>query len=69
MTFDGAADAAYIYLVPIGFGEVATSVPGEEEAGSVVLDFDRNGRLVGVEVLSARMTLPPAVIEQAERIG
>jgi uncharacterized protein YuzE len=66
VTYDGYA--AYIYLVPIGDGEVATTVVGDEEAGSVNLDFNRQGHLVGIEVLNARESLPTEVIDQAERI-
>jgi len=44
---------------------VATTVPGEHEAGSVNLDFDRDGRLLGIEVLAASRWLPREVIEQA----
>ena len=69
MTYDGEANAAYIYLVPIGPGEADVSVPGEEEASSVNLDCNRDGRLIGIEVLSARESLPPDVIAEAERIG
>ena len=69
VTYDGMANAAYIYLVPIGAGEATTTVPGEDEAGSVNLDFDREGRLIGVEVLNARANLPPHVLAHAERIG
>jgi uncharacterized protein YuzE len=68
VTYDADSNAAMIYLVPIGPGEVATTVVGDDEAGSVNLDFDREGRLIGIEVLRARQTLPPQVIEQAEKI-
>jgi len=60
------ADAASFYLVPIG--EVDVTVPGEDEAGSVNLDFNRNGELVGIEVLSARRSLPAEFLKDAERI-
>ena len=69
VTYDGSADAANIYLVPIEAGGVATTVAGEDEAGSVNLNFDRDGRLLGIEVLAASRWLPAEVIEQAERIG
>jgi uncharacterized protein YuzE len=69
VTYDGSADAAYIHLAPIKADGVATTVSGEGEAGSVNLDFDRDGRLLGIEVLAASRWLPREVIEQAERIG
>jgi uncharacterized protein YuzE len=69
VTYDGSVDAAYIYLVPIQAGDVDATVTGEDEAGSVNLDFDRDGRLLGIEVLAASRWLPREVIERAERIG
>jgi uncharacterized protein YuzE len=68
VTYDGSVDAAYIYLVEIGVGESVTTVLGHDQASSVNLDFNGQGQLHGIEVLQARKYLPPAVIEQAERI-
>jgi uncharacterized protein YuzE len=69
VTLDVFADVAYLYLVPDATRLAATTVPGEEEAGSVNLDFDRDGRLVGIEVLRASRWLAREVVERAERIG
>jgi uncharacterized protein YuzE len=69
VTYDGSADAAYIYLTAIDAGAVATTVTGDEEAGSVNLGFDAEGRLVGIEVLAASRWLPRNVIDHADRIG
>jgi uncharacterized protein YuzE len=57
---DADVDAAYIYLCEIGAGGVATTVPGEpgSDALMVNLDFDRDGRLVGIEVMDASTKLP-----------
>jgi len=33
------------------------------------LDFDADGRLIGVEVLGASRRLPTALLDQAELIG
>lgn len=52
-TFDPEADAVYIY---VGEGEVAET---EEVAPNVMLDFDAEGRVVGVEVLTASKVLAP----------
>ena len=52
-TFDPEADAVYIYL---GEGDVAET---EEVAPNVMLDFDAEGRVVGVEVLTASKVLAP----------
>jgi uncharacterized protein YuzE len=69
VTHDPQANAAYIYLVEIGRGDVAESAPCGSElgAGDVIADFDRSGRLLGIEVLNARETLPPEVLDLAER--
>jgi uncharacterized protein YuzE len=56
VTYDAAANAAYIYLVPIGPGEavrqevVKFDGPG---AGEIILDFNRSGQLIGIEILDA----------------
>jgi uncharacterized protein YuzE len=73
VTYDPAADAAYVDLAgPLGDGEAATTIhsimtPGDR--GEVALDFDADGRLVGIEVLNASAVLPAAVLAGAERIG
>jgi len=61
--YDAQVDAAYLNLVDRDLqpGEAAQqsdiiATPGG--AGSVILDFDEDGRLLGVEVLSARAVLP-----------
>lgn len=62
-SYDADVDAAYLSLVDrdLRDGEAAQqsdiiSTPGG--AGSLILDFDEGGRLLGVEVLSARAVLP-----------
>jgi uncharacterized protein YuzE len=73
VTYDAAADAAYVHLVgTIAHGESATQIhsimtPGDR--GEVALDFDADGRLLGIEVLHASAVLPAAVLADAVRIG
>ncbi|WP_445338681.1 DUF2283 domain-containing protein [Clavibacter sp. CFBP 8614] len=73
VTYDAVADAAYVALAgPVGDGEVGTTIhsiltPGD--SGEISLDFDADGRLLGIEVLNASAVLPAAVLAQAERIG
>ena len=57
--FDPAADAAYIRFS----GETVLEI--EEVSEGIVLDFDENGRIVGMEVLQARKHLPPAMLTEA----
>lgn len=66
LEYDPKADAAYIYLVEdIGVGGVAFTVPCDplEVDGEINLDFDDQRRLIGVEILSASLKLPPALLE------
>jgi uncharacterized protein YuzE len=55
MTYDGDADAAYLVI----------ERPG---GGDIVLDFDADGRLLGVEVIGATGLLRPAAVAAAIRI-
>ncbi len=57
--YDRDADAAYIRFSP------ETVVESEEVAEGVVLDYDRDGRIVGLEVLHARRHLSPELLDQA----
>ena len=72
LTYDPSADAAYLHLAdPIGDGESATQIhsittPGDR--GEVALDFDADGRLLGIEVLHASAVLPTRVLADAERL-
>jgi uncharacterized protein YuzE len=51
-TYDHAAEAAYIELAP------GPPYEGEEVARGVVLHFERDGRVLGIEVLNASVCLP-----------
>jgi uncharacterized protein YuzE len=63
LTYDDKADAAYLYLKEgTEPGEATTSVPVQLPSGvglgSITLDFDDDGRLIGIEVLGASRLLP-----------
>ena len=80
LTFDGVADAAYLYLTDIAPGEAVEQVTvgrgrrgwwprrRPQTDGYVILDFDRDGVLLGVEVVGARGLLRPSTLDQAIRI-
>ena len=70
-TYDQEADAAYFLIAPrIRKGQaVRQDVHEIEGAGEIVLDFDKKGRLLGVEVLGARSLLKPGTLARAKRIG
>lgn len=59
VNFDPAADAAYIRF------SSEKVLESEEVSEGIVLDFDENGRIVGMEILEARKHLPPALLTQA----
>ena len=69
VTYDSEVNAAYISLTTIGVGEARYQVPvsAEHAAGEIILDLDRDGRLIGIEVLDARQGLPEALIDGAEQ--
>lgn len=64
VTYDESVDAAYIYLTEIGCGEAQITTPVNND---INLDFDKDGRLLGIEVLNARNRLPVEVLNQADR--
>lgn len=63
---DPHVDAAYLHLAEsVSEGEAITQVtvqPPREGHGELVLDFDRQGRLVGIEVLGVSTLLPPGIL-------
>ncbi|WP_169988253.1 MULTISPECIES: DUF2283 domain-containing protein [unclassified Microbispora] len=66
---DRENNVAYIYLVDeIGEGEAVTQIEVEDDElrGEIVLDLDREGRLLGIEVLGASRILRPEVLAQAD---
>ena len=68
ITYSPEADAAYIYLVPeIKPGGVKMTYLCDplETKGMINLDFDCDGRLIGIEVLGASRKLPAKLLEEA----
>ncbi|GAB3162739.1 DUF2283 domain-containing protein [Microbispora hainanensis] len=66
---DRENNVAYIYLVDeIGEGEAVTQIEVEDDdlRGEIVLDLDREGRLLGIEVLGASRILRPEVLALAD---
>ncbi|MDO4252613.1 MAG: DUF2283 domain-containing protein [Rothia sp. (in: high G+C Gram-positive bacteria)] len=65
--YDIEVDAAYISLANIEPGDVyysSNSVQPKESPGQINLDFDSSGRLLGIEVLSASLTLHRELLSQ-----
>ncbi|HIH17551.1 MAG TPA: DUF2283 domain-containing protein [Nanoarchaeota archaeon] len=57
--YDKEADAAYIYLKKIGAGEVKKTIELNED---IILDFDKNRKLVGIEILNASKVMPKTAV-------
>lgn len=71
MTYDRGADAAYIYLIggrlrPGRAAFTYTCDPAQVK-GQIQLDFDEEGRLIGIEVLAASQLLPPQALRRWRR--
>jgi len=62
MTYDPDADAVYITL-----GNA--KIDRQKEAGPFIYDVDENGRVTGIEILSASNVLAPGDWQQARRPG
>jgi uncharacterized protein YuzE len=65
IVYDKSIDAAYLYLVDgIEAGGVAKTYCCDplEVNGQIHLDFDKQGRLIGIEVLDASKLLPETTI-------
>lgn len=63
ITYDSQVDAAYVYLVQIHPGGVEKTV---QATSDVLLDFNKYGQLIGIEVLNASKTLPEELLKKAE---
>jgi uncharacterized protein YuzE len=62
MTYDSEADAVYITVGP---GDIDHT----EEAGPFIYDVDADGRIVGIEILSASKVLVPGDWKKAHAPG
>jgi uncharacterized protein YuzE len=71
-TYSEQADAVYLYLVDeIRPDESKRQAPIEAEGlkAMVVLDFDEDDRILGIEIIGARGSLRPETIANLRRIG
>ena len=63
MEYDKEVDAAYVYLeYPIKEGSVKKTI---ELNDNVILDFDKDEKLIGVEILDASKVLNKKVLLEA----
>jgi uncharacterized protein YuzE len=70
VTYDPEARAAYLYLTgTIGAGEAKRTVAlTDKGAESIILDFDAEGHLIGIELLDPSL-VHPKLLAQAVRPG
>ncbi len=61
VTYDPSVDHAYVYLTKIAPGQVARTVDAGGDM-TVMLDYDADGRLLGMEVAGASKRLPRALL-------
>ena len=68
ITYDPECNMAYVYLkYPVEDGEsVSREHVHTQKNGEYVLDFDADGRLLGVEVFNASRRLPEKALAEAE---
>ena len=67
--FDRSVDAVYIGLTsPIRVKKSYACDP-RKVGGQISLDFDSDGRLIGIEVLDASRLLTPDLLQEAEIIA
>lgn len=63
--YDPEVDAGYLYLVyPINDGGVKKTIPLSDD---IILDFDENGKLLGIEVLWVKEK-NPSLLEKLKKI-
>ena len=69
LTYDDEANAAYLELEDMVDGTAVENVVVERPGrGDIVLDFDADGRLLGVEVIGATALLRTTALDAAERL-
>ncbi|TYK51119.1 DUF2283 domain-containing protein [Actinomadura decatromicini] len=72
VTYDQQANAAYIYLLdPTQAGTKSAHMYACDPVdvdGVINLDFDAEGRVIGIEILDARSKLPRYLLDAAERL-
>lgn len=72
ITYDREANATYIAFCDIADGMVAHTVPvpySKVVQTGIFLDFDAEGRFIGIEILGGKKTLPQELLDEAEIIG
>lgn len=61
VTYDPEVDAAIIHIQK---GKYEISEPVDED---IIIDFDKEGRILSIEILHARERLPAELLETSQR--
>lgn len=62
--YDKEVDAGYIYVVEdVKNGEAVKTIQLND---NIILDFDKNGKLLGVEILDAKKVLSEKVLAEGQ---
>lgn len=70
ITYDKIADAVYIYLSDKERNSSYTYLCDPKEVGGMInLDFNKEGKLIGIEVLGAKSKLPADFVSNAINLG
>jgi len=70
ITYDKIADAIYIYLSDKECNSTSTYMCDPKEVGGMInLDFNKEGKLIGIEVLDAKSMLPVEIVSNAINLG
>ena len=65
-TYDKKADAVQLYLVPRG--SERNFARTEEKEKGIMYDYDKQGKIIGIEFLDASERLPSSFLETLTRI-
>lgn len=65
LTYDEAADAAYLELTTAELTPGRLTIPCESPAGRLIVDW-KDGKLVGLEILEASLVLHPDLLAEAD---
>ena len=68
-TYDRSADAEYFDISPRTRKDEAVRQDVHGIDGEIILDFDKEGRLLGIEILGAKSLLRRSTLKRAKRIG
>ena len=67
--WDKEADAAYIEISPELVAEFQISIEDARLPGQAILDFDKGGKRIGVEIIGAEALLTATLLDDATLLG